>query len=541
MRKRSCLGSTSTTLPSSKQHTRRQNGKLLYYLFPSYCVADLAEVLQQPHVLDTSSEPSPKRKRALEAGPSSPRDQDRDWSRPRSKRPRTSPTSDASEESAGPLAYWVRTRRWHKKYFEQDSKVREAFERGKDPEALVREAWLEKRHLKNVREQEARAMNNLRYLLAKKRSSPSLRCKNSESNLQVSSNHLPREAKSAQYRNKDYPIRLEEEGSYMCKSELDITDDSKSLCRRLLYSEQNVPLDSLFRDDLFEKTCEKIQDRNEVMVIRDISLLIVPSAQTFATYGAKHLDHVSESVNEGWDRANGFLWCARPQPDYSAGFSRLAFTRNQLQKLEPFVGSIGSKLTSYFIATSRIYFPFLTCEVKCGAAALDIADRQNAHSMTLAVRGVVELYKLVKREKEIHRTILAFSVSHDHSAVRIYGHYALTDRAETTFYRHPIHKFDFTALDGRDKWSAYKFTKNVYDTWMPDHLEKIRSAIDDLPPDINFEELQVGLESQQSQGLGASQPSVTDSQSSCTGSQDVKPTTSFIQADERVFKKAKIR
>jgi hypothetical protein len=49
-----------------------------------------------------------------------------------------------------------------------------------------------------------------------------------------------------------------------------------------------------------------------------------------------------------------------------------------------------------------MYFLFLTCEVKCGAAALNVADQQNAHSMTLAVRGVVELFKLVKREKELH-------------------------------------------------------------------------------------------------------------------------------------------
>jgi len=49
------------------------------------------------------------------------------------------------------------------------------------------------------------------------------------------------------------------------------------------------------------------------------------------------------------------------------------------------------------MATYYMYFPFLTCEVKCGASALDIADRQNAHSMALAVRGVVELFRLRKR------------------------------------------------------------------------------------------------------------------------------------------------
>jgi hypothetical protein len=54
------------------------------------------------------------------------------------------------------------------------------------------------------------------------------------------------------------------------------------------------------------------------------------------------------------------------------------------------------------MATYYIYFPFLICEVKCGGAALDIADWQNAHSMTLAMRGIMELFRLVKREKELY-------------------------------------------------------------------------------------------------------------------------------------------
>lgn len=31
---------------------------------------------------------------------------------------------------------------------------------------------------------------------------------------------------------------------------------------------------------------------------------------------------------------------------------------------------------SFFMATYYLFFPFLICEVKCGAAALDVADRQ---------------------------------------------------------------------------------------------------------------------------------------------------------------------
>lgn len=70
--------------------------------------------------------------------------------------------------------------------------------------------------------------------------------------------------------------------------------------------------------------------------------------------------------------------------------------------------------TSFFIAIYFIYFLFLTCEAKCSAIALDVVNRQNAHSMTLAVRGVMELFKLVKREKELYQEILAFLVSHNY-------------------------------------------------------------------------------------------------------------------------------
>ena len=211
--------------------------------------------------------------------------------------------------------------------------------------------------------------------------------------------------------------------------------------------------------------------------------------------------------------------------------------------------------TSFFIATYSIYFPFLTCKAKCGAAALDIADRQNAHSMTIAVRGIVELFRLVKREKELHREILAFSISHDHRTVRIYGHYPIIKGNETTFYRHPIRTFDFTELDGKEKWTAYKFTKSVYDIWMPAHFKRICSVVDTLPPDINFEvsEQSEPGESGLSQGLeshhlsnqtsyDAASLEEADSQSSHVRSRDVTPDTSLSQRIEgRAFKKPRKR
>jgi len=330
------------------------------------------------------------------------------------------------------------------------------------------------------------------HLLARRKSTPSLRPKRSElgsltASSTTPSDQKPREEKSAPYQDARYEILLETKGSYMGRyvgeNEDGITKESKDLCRTILEAKQPAPEDSMFHDDFFEDFCEMIQNRNEAKVIQDISRLIVPSAQSLAVRGAKHLKCLIESVNEGWNNSIPLLG-PRPQPDYAVGFKRTAFTEDQLSKIRPILGDIMDM--SFFMATYYMYFPFLTCEVKCGAAALDFADRQNAHSMTLAVRAIVELFRLVKREQELHRQVLAFSISHDHASVRIYGHYPVIKGKDTAFYRHPIRKFDFTELDGKEKWSAYKFTKNVYDIWMPKHLDRIRSIIDELPSDFDF-------------------------------------------------------
>ncbi|PQE05336.1 phosphatidylserine decarboxylase protein [Rutstroemia sp. NJR-2017a BVV2] len=426
-----------------------------------------------------------------------------------------------SGKEINPLEYWRKELRWPKEYFEPES--------------------------------------NMNHLLARKKSSSSFRGKQSEAgsaapSSTTPSDQKPREAKSLPYARPSYETVLATKGSFIGKFELGITDESKRLCRTLLEAEQSVPQETLFRDDLFEETCETVRARNEAMVVRDISLLIYPSAQVLRIYGTKHLKPLNESVNEGWNSAIPF-YGPRPQPDYSVGFGRSAFTDDQLEKLRPFVGEVTDIFTSYFMATWQTYFPFLTCEVKCGAAALDIADRQNAYSMILAVRGTVELFRLVKREKELYREILAFSISHDHRTVRIYGHYPVIDGKKTTFYRYPIREFSFTELDGKEKWTVYKFTKNVYDIWMPTYLKRICSVIDNLLPDLDFEVSQQSElgESGLSQGFEShylsdqtSHDAVSlreaGSQSSPVGSRDVPTDTSLSQRTEGgEFKKPKKR
>ena len=434
--------------------------------------------IQQSGTFDTSRRPLLKRKRDQEVQYSSLPAQD---SLP-SKRPRTSArgTSEGRPQEAekhtsttvaDPVQNWVVNERWPSEYFEPDDRARE--------ELLEHDSWLEE-----IMEQSPIPVvqyverNGFRYPLPVKKLPGSLRRKHSCASVSGSSDQTKRESKSVGYRDLRYATLLAAKGSYLEKSDLGVANTSLSSCKTLLSSHQNTPTDSLFRDDLFEATCYSVQDRNESRVFRTISPYIVPSPEDLAIMGATKLKCLIENVNEAWTGSIP-VQGPRPQPDYSVGFRRSAFKEEQLKRLDPLIGSVFD--TSFFVATYRMYFPFLTCEVKCGAAALDVADRQNAHSMTIAVRSVIELYRAVKREKELNREILAFSISHDNRWVRIYGHYPVIDGDKITYYRHPIHEFSFTTLEGKERWTAYKFTKNLYDIWMPTHLQRLCSAIEQLP------------------------------------------------------------
>lgn len=403
---------------------------------------------------------------------------------PRKKRPRTS--SAAGDSDTISIGHWIQDGRWPKEYFEQDSAMSQPFSR--------------------------------------KRSSSSSQ-QNSDS-----SNTTFREGKNPATKDRLYEKILATAKIYMDNDgKARTTDDCITLCKTLLDAVQSTPKDSLFRDDLFEKTCYRLRNENEAMVSRDISPPIVPPAELLHAFGAEQLEHLMGHVNQNWYGYVPIVLGPAPQPDYAVGFKESAFSQDQLKKLEPFTS--GWKRTP-FLATAWMYFPFLTCEVKCGNEALNIADRQNAHSGSVAVKQILHLYREVSRESELHLKILAFSVSHDHNALRIYGHYPLIDGDQTFFYRHPIHKFDFTALDGRDKWTAWRFTRNVYDIFVPTHLERIRTAIDQLPdPDHQS--------SQQSVTESASQLELDESRSTPADSQETVPDGPSSQTSEPSFKKPK--
>lgn len=311
--------------------------------------------------------------------------------------------------------------------------------------------------------------------LTRKRSTPSFSKHGSDT-----SGVSMREGKNLEVKSRRYEQLLVSAGIYMDDDDkVAPSEECKAMCQTLLDADQAVPQDSLFNDSLFKRVCQRVRNKNEARVIRDLTPLLVPSAEICFLRGATHLEHLIETVDEGWIKSIPLVKGSPPQPDYAVGFKSSVFTSEQLRKLQPSIGDW--KTTSRLVATDEMYFPFFTSEVKCGNEALNVADRQNAHGAAVAANAVVELYKLVSRHHELHQKILTFSVSHDHRAVRIYGHYVLINGKDTYFYRNLIRDFSITDQDGKEKWTAYKFTLSVYNEFRRIHHERIISAVNQLP------------------------------------------------------------
>lgn len=313
------------------------------------------------------------------------------------------------------------------------------------------------------------------------------------------------QAQRVAYASPSYVTQLNNNDCYLDDSEQGVAEESKLFCKSLLQLEQTFPEHSLFSDEVFAMTFKSLENKNETEIIRLIGQLVVPQVNILAIKGSKHLKILEESANMGWIHSIPLIG-TRPQPDYSVGFNQKAFTKLQLTKLSPFISNIleGSTEHSFFKATPQMLFPFLACEVKSSAVVLETADRQNAHSMTLAVRGIMMLFHLVKRQNELNRIILAFSISHDNEMARIYGHYAvIDDDGDVRYFRHTIARIFFAQEDGQNKWKVYQFTKNIYDVWMPEHLKRIQSAIDQFPDEWAFEAPKLSYLSSAAQKLQA--------------------------------------
>ena len=259
-----------------------------------------------------------------------------------------------------------------------------------------------------------------------------------------------------------------------------INNASELLCQALLTEKRTSPSDTRFRDDLFVKNYQDFEESNETTVVAHLTPLIAPNVQSLKIYGAIEPSNLASTINERWPESIP-VTKSLPQSDYCMRFDQSAFAANRMQKMLFYMNNlIPVEYSSIFTATWRKFFPFFACEAKSGCGSLDVVNRRNTHSMTMAVQGIVEFFKQVHRWSELHRKTLAFSISHDATTVGIFRHHALIQHRRATLYRHLIPAFDFTSQNGQEKWTAYLFTLIVYFDFMPKLHKPICSAPDDL-------------------------------------------------------------
>ena len=67
----------------------------------------------------------------------------------------------------------------------------------------------------------------------------------------------------------------------------------------------------------------------------------------------------------------------------------------------------------------------------CDREGLDITDRPNIHSCSVAFRALLRIeqeadkYRPEKKTDSLNRQVLVFSISHDEEDTCLYGHYAI--------------------------------------------------------------------------------------------------------------------
>ena len=165
-----------------------------------------------------------------------------------------------------------------------------------------------------------------------------------------------------------------------------------------------------------------------------------------------------------------------PKPDFVAGISPSAFTREEKEKLK-----INHTSACHNLFPENMYYPFLLCEVKGSDRPIQEAERQARHNASIAARAVIQLYRKISSAELLNRNILAISVSHNNTTVKIFGHFAQIEDENITFFRHRIYAADFTADFAFHDWAkAYKTTRGIYEYFFPKHLQRVASALPKL-------------------------------------------------------------
>lgn len=258
-----------------------------------------------------------------------------------------------------------------------------------------------------------------------------------------------------------------------------ISKESEKLCVDLQKITHKTIESTTFSTEAIKDVIDSCQNRNEAIVNRDITPLIVPSIPSLYFGGDNSLKHVIDEVNVDWNQ-QCVLTGPRVRSDLAIGLFSSAFTEEEIDKLKRY-----TSVDNWTQVTVNMYFPFLMCEVKCGREGLDAADRQNMQSCSVAVRALLRIeqeadkYRSEKKMDNLMEQILVFSISHDQQDVRLWGHYAIVQQGKWTYYRYRIKKFDL--MEPNDVLAIHNFVRNILKFHLPEHVRRLKNALAAFP------------------------------------------------------------
>ena len=153
------------------------------------------------------------------------------------------------------------------------------------------------------------------------------------------------------------------------KDEELIFKKSKNLCINLQQITHKTIKSTIFSTGVIRKIINFCRNRNETIVNRDITPMIVPLIASLYFDGDSDLEHVVDEVNADW-YSQCILEGPQLRPDLAIGLFASAFTEKEFDKLKRY-----ASVNNWTRVTLHMYFPFLICEANCGREGLDIAGR----------------------------------------------------------------------------------------------------------------------------------------------------------------------
>ncbi|MCJ1464204.1 hypothetical protein MMC07_002817 [Pseudocyphellaria aurata] len=266
-----------------------------------------------------------------------------------------------------------------------------------------------------------------------------------------------------------------------------VSEESEKLCIDVWQMTHQTIEPTIFPTEDIHKVIHFCQDRNEGTVTRYITPMIIPSIMSLYFGGDNSLEHVVDEVNTEW-YAQCVLEGPRPRPHLAVGLSSSAFTHGEIDKLRMY-----ATVDNWTRTTTHMFFPFLMCEVKCGYYGLDIADRRNMHSCSVAVRAIRRIQQAAdqcrpeKKTDSLDGKFLVFSISHNEEYARLYGHFAIAQGQTWTYHRYRIQTFDIAHNNNNGLHAINNFVRKILKSYLPVHVQRLKDALDALPDLKTFE------------------------------------------------------